>query len=164
MKKLVLVLMMAVMISGITYAQDANTKGTGENANTKETVSNSPHMEFDKVVHDYGTIVENSDGRCVFKITNTGREPLILTDIRSTCGCTVPRWERTPILPGQSSEIEVKYSTKRIGKIHKSVTVISNADNSPVSLKLKGEILKKGDKRLLENNVDQNSTPKANIK
>ncbi|MCK9301765.1 MAG: DUF1573 domain-containing protein, partial [Bacteroidales bacterium] len=110
MKKSIVFLFVMCLISTLTFAQEAN-----ESAN-----SHAPYMEFDKVVHDYGKIMENSDGECVFTVTNTGKEPLILTNAKSSCGCTVPSWSRTPILPGKSSEIKVKYSTKRIGQINKT--------------------------------------------
>jgi hypothetical protein len=165
MKKFFLVLTILVMSLGSTYAQDVRTANkvtdSKQSAQTVDDVkiSNAPYMEFDKTVHDYGKIAEKSDGRCTFVLTNTGKEPLILNNIRSTCGCTVPKWERSPILPGQSTEIEVKYSTNRIGKINKSVTVTSNAENSPVVLKITGEVVKGNPNKMLEKNVDPNSTP-----
>lgn len=101
---------------------------------------NAPVIEFDKVVHDYGVIDQHGDGKCEFKFTNTGKEPLILSNVRSSCGCTVPVWPRQPILPGQSDVIKVKYDTKRVGTINKSVQVYSNATKKTVVLKIKGKI------------------------
>ncbi|MCD4665566.1 MAG: DUF1573 domain-containing protein, partial [Bacteroidales bacterium] len=75
-----------------------------------------------------------------FKFTNDGKEPLILSNVRSSCGCTVPTWPRQPILPGQSDVIKVKYDTKRVGMINKSVHVYSNAKVATVTLKIKGKI------------------------
>ena len=103
----------------------------------------APDIKFDKTVHDYGTIQQHGDGKCEFTFTNAGKEPLILSNVRSSCGCTVPTWPREPILPGQKGVIKVKYDTKRIGTINKSVYVTSNAKVSPVSLKIKGKILAK---------------------
>jgi len=101
---------------------------------------NAPMIKFDKVVHNYGEINQHDDGKCEFKFTNTGKEPLILSNVRSSCGCTVPVWPRQPILPGQSDVINVKYDTKRIGIINKSVQVYSNATEKTVVLKIKGKI------------------------
>ena len=70
---------------------------------------NAPKIEFVKLVHDYGTIYKNGDGNCEFEFTNTGKEPLILTNVKSSCGCTVPKWPRQPILPGKTDVIKVKY-------------------------------------------------------
>lgn len=123
---------MIVAFSTISFAQEK----------AKDVNPHAPYMEFDKVVHDYGKIMENGDGTCVFTLTNTGKEPLILNDAKSTCGCTVPEWTKAPILPGKSTEIKVKYATNRVGQINKSVTITSNASNSPIVLRIKGEVLR----------------------
>lgn len=101
---------------------------------------NAPVIKFDKTVHDYGTMQQHGDGKCEFKFTNEGKEPLILSNVRSSCGCTVPTWPRQPVLPGQSEVIKVKYDTKRVGMINKSIHVYSNAKVSPLTLKIKGKI------------------------
>lgn len=105
--------------------------------------SNAPEISFEKLVHNYGTIHQNDDGNCEFKFKNKGKEPLILKNVASSCGCTVPRWPREPILPGQSASIKVKYDTKRLGTINKSITVISNSVKSTVVLSIKGKIIQK---------------------
>ncbi|MDD4141293.1 MAG: DUF1573 domain-containing protein [Bacteroidales bacterium] len=149
MKKIFLFITALVAVTVMANAQEADSK-------VKD--SHAPYMEFDKTVHDYGKIMENGDGTCSFTLTNTGKEPLILTDAKSTCGCTVPEWSKAPILPGQTSEITVKYSTKRIGQINKTITITSNASNSPLVLRIKGEVLQSKDE-MLQKNVDPASTP-----
>nr|NQU94151.1 DUF1573 domain-containing protein [Bacteroidota bacterium] len=104
---------------------------------------NAPEIAFDKTVHDYGTVQYQGDGKCEFNFTNTGKEPLILTNVRSSCGCTVPKWPREPILPGQSDVIYVEYKTNRVGKINKTITVQSNATTKNVVLRIKGQVVKK---------------------
>ena len=116
-------------------------------------------VEFEKLVHDYGEMEQHGNGKCEFKFTNTGKEPLILSNVRSSCGCTVPEWPRQPILPGQSDVIKVKYDTKRIGTINKSVHVYSNAKKSPISLKIKGKIHAKSQSQLPEKSVEKTATP-----
>ena len=106
---------------------------------------NAPVITFDKMVHDYGDMPQNGDGKCEFKFTNNGKEPLILSNVRSSCGCTIPQWPRQPILPGESETIKVKYDTKRIGIINKTITVYSNASESPVTLRIKGKVLATGE-------------------
>ena len=71
-----------------------------------------PTLEMDKTVHDYGEIKQNADGNCSFKFTNTGDAPLIISNAKGSCGCTVPVWPKEPIAPGETSEIKVKYDTK----------------------------------------------------
>ena len=97
-------------------------------------------ISFEKEVHDYGVMEQNGNGQCEFVFTNTGTEPLLITNARGSCGCTVPEWPREPIAPGASSAIKVKYDTKRIGLINKSVTITSNGETSTKIIRIKGEI------------------------
>ena len=71
---------------------------------------NAPVMEFETEVIDYGKIEQNADGVRVFKFKNTGKSPLIISRIQSSCGCTVPKKPEDPIMPGKDGEIEVKYA------------------------------------------------------
>lgn len=98
-------------------------------------------MEFKSETVDYGEIAKNSDGVRVFEFTNTGDQPLIITEVKSTCGCTVPKKPDGPIAPGESGTIEVKYATNRVGPIRKTITVTSNAVESPKAIKIKGKVL-----------------------
>jgi hypothetical protein len=100
-------------------------------------------IKFEKTVHDYGTIEQGSDGSFEFKFTNEGKTPLILNNVRSSCGCTVPSWTREPIQPGSGGSIKVVYNTASIGSFSKSVTVNSNAVNSSVLLQIKGNVVQK---------------------
>lgn len=86
---------------------------------------------IDKEVHDYGTIEQGANGECVFTITNTGTEPLIISMCKGSCGCTVPVCPQEPIAPGASASITVKYNTNNPGPINKTVTINSNASNTP---------------------------------
>ncbi len=98
---------------------------------------------------DYGQIAKGSDGTRVFEFTNTGDKPLVISDVKSSCGCTVPKKPDGPVAPGASSSIEVKYDTNRVGPIRKTITVHSNAKEPVVALKIKGEVLAEG-KSVLE--------------
>jgi hypothetical protein len=105
---------------------------------------NGPEITFKKDQHDYGQIYVNSDGSCTFEFTNTGNEPLILSQPRSSCGCTVPSWPRQPILPGESEKITVTYNTSKPGPINRTVTILSNASkNKSVVLRIKGSVVAK---------------------
>ncbi len=98
-------------------------------------------ISVDKDVHDYGTIENGANGVCVFTITNTGSDALIISSCKGSCGCTVPTWPKEPIAPGATAEISVKYDTKRPGPINKTVTISSNAVNSPRKVvRIKGEV------------------------
>ncbi len=87
-------------------------------------------IEFNKEVHDYGTIKNGADGSCTFEFKNTGDSPLIISNAKGSCGCTVPEWPKEPIAPGASGVIKVNYDTMRTGEINKSVTITSNAVNA----------------------------------
>ena len=102
---------------------------------------NAPTMTFESDVVDYGTIDQGADGVREFKFTNNGKEPLIISNARGSCGCTVPTWPKEPIKPGESSVIKVKYDTKRLGAINKSVTITSNASTPTKVVRIKGKII-----------------------
>jgi len=115
-------------------------------------------IEFKTDVIDYGTIEKGSDGVRIFEFTNTGNAPLIISKVKSTCGCTVPKKPDGPIMPGETGEISVKYDTNRVNPIRKTITVTSNADTPSVALKIKGLVvdsskenpLEKKDKSVME--------------
>jgi len=112
-----------------------------------------PKIEFKNDTVDYGTTTKEDDnGLRTFEFTNTGDAPLIITDVKSTCGCTVPTKPKDPIAPGKTGKIEVKYNMNP-GPIRKTITVMSNAVNVPdgtVALKLKGEVVKKDEVNILQ--------------
>ena len=100
-----------------------------------------PMISVDKDAHDYGTIKQGANGTCEFTVTNTGDQPLIITNCQGSCGCTVPKCEKAPIKPGEKSVITVKYDTNRVGPINKSVTISSNALNTPSKIvTIKGSV------------------------
>lgn len=133
MKKMILSLAFVTGMFAMAQAQDA--------VPVTATPTGNAIITMDKEVHDYGTIPFGGDGTCEFKVTNTGVDPLILSKCKGSCGCTVPKCDPNPILPGQSSIISVKYDTKRSGPINKSVTINSNASNEPVKvIRIKGTV------------------------
>ena len=99
-------------------------------------------MKFETSVVDYGTIEHNADGARKFVFTNTGDAPLIISNARGSCGCTVPTWPKEPIAPGATAEIGVKYATNRIGKFTKTITLTTNTTQKLKTLTIKGEVLK----------------------
>lgn len=128
----------AVFCLGISLSLQAQEPTTPSPAPVP--TGNEPEIKFEKVEHDYGNILKGDDGTCEFRFTNVGKTDLILTNVRSSCGCTVPSWPKESIAPGQSSVIKVKYNTQRIGLISKSITVESNAINNRVVLRIKGNV------------------------
>ena len=102
---------------------------------------------------DYGTVSKESDnGIRVFEFKNSGDAPLVIINVQSTCGCTVPTKPTEPIMPGKTGKIEVKYNMNP-GPIRKTITVESNATNYPngqIALKIKGEVIVKQEVNVLE--------------
>ena len=108
-------------------------------------------ITFEKTVIDYGTVDKGADGVRDFVFTNTGDAPLIISNVKSTCGCTIPKKPEKPILPGETEKIQVKYDTKRVGFIRKSITVTSNAASSPTTiLKIKGQVVDNNQQKGIE--------------
>jgi len=135
MKKIILIA--TLLVNAVVFAQDG------------------PKIEFkdkDNTI-DYGKVTKEEDsGLRVFEFTNTGNQPLLIKDVKSSCGCTVPSFSKDPIMPGKTGKIEVKYNMNP-GPIRKTITVESNAvnvDEGRVALKIKGEVIIKPVENLLE--------------
>lgn len=107
-------------------------------------------IKFKTEVIDYGEIAKGSDGVRQFEFTNTGDAPLIISRVYSSCGCTIPKKPEEPVAPGENGVIEVKYDTKRVGPIRKTITVYSNAEEATKAIKIKGTVLDPS-KSVLEN-------------
>ncbi len=108
----------------------------------QETPTDGPKIEFKEIEHNYGTIAKGGDGNCEFTFTNTGNEPLILSNVKASCGCTTPSWTKEPIMPGKTGSIKVRYNTNNVGGFNKTITVTSNAIDAPRTiLKIKGTVL-----------------------
>jgi hypothetical protein len=119
----------------------------GIGAQTKEEILKDftgPVFEFETEVIDYGEIAANSDGNRVFTFKNVGKSPLIISQVKGSCGCTVPTKPEKPIMPGETGEIKVKYATNRIGPFSKTVTITSNAYEDTKVLRIKGRVLESG--------------------
>jgi hypothetical protein len=102
---------------------------------------NAPEIKWESTDIDYGTINQDAEGGREFKFTNVGKSPLVISNCRGSCGCTVPTCPTQPVMPGQKGTIQVKYDTHRIGAFTKTVTVESNAKSSTETLKIHGNIL-----------------------
>lgn len=108
---------------------------------TEEVDPNGPIMTFETETIDYGTIEKASDGMRVFKFTNTGKAPLKIESVKSSCGCTIPSYPKEEIMPGESNQIEVKYNTNRAGRFSKSVSIYTNGSPKRAILRIKGNVI-----------------------
>ena len=130
-EKLIAILLISIVSFG-SFAQDKLAK-----------------IEFKETTIDYGTIEKGADGVRTFEFTNTGDAPLIISKVNSSCGCTVPKKPDGAIMPGEMGEIQVKYDTKRVMPIRKTITVLSNAETPTVALKIKGNVINPDNKSVL---------------
>ena len=134
MKKIAVLLFVGLLFQGVQ-------------GQTKEEILKDftgPVFEFENEVIDYGEIAANSDGNRVFKFKNIGKSPLIISQVKGSCGCTVPTKPEKPIMPGETGEIKVKYATNRIGPFSKTVTITSNAYEESTVIRIKGRVLEAG--------------------
>ena len=112
-----------------------------------------PKIEFKEETINYGEVYKGVDsGKRTFEFQNIGNEPLLIKDAKSSCGCTVPSFPKEPIAPGKTGIIEVQYNMNP-GPISKTITVETNAvnkENGMVALRIKGTVLVKEEKSVLE--------------
>lgn len=101
-------------------------------------------ISFMEESFDFGNVVEGSEAVHEFKFKNTGNAPIILSNVRASCGCTTPAWTREPVAPGQMGSIKASYNSKgRPGVFSKTITVTSNAAESSKTLMIKGMVTEK---------------------
>jgi hypothetical protein len=123
MKKYLIVAFLLMVVSSI-LAQEAKP--------TPAAKVDGPVLTLDKASHDFGTITQGDVVEKVFTFTNTGNQPLIITNVQTSCGCTTPEWPRNPIMPGGKGEIKVGFnSAGKMNRQDKKLPIISNAVNDP---------------------------------
>lgn len=133
--------MKKIFLSLIIISTGVFSSFSQEEINTNQDSKNMPEIYFEETTYNYGTIEQNSDGTCEFEFKNTGKEPLLLTNVRASCGCTTPTWPKNPIKKNRKGTIVVKYNTRIKGPFSKTIRVYSNAKTSPVTLTIKGKVV-----------------------
>ena len=111
----------------------------------QEALANMTTMSFDRMSHDYGKVPADSDNKTTFRVTNTGKKPLIIEKVSASCGCTTPSKPEKPIAPGKSDEIVVIFHPKetQLGQQNKTVTVIANTNPKMEVLNISAMVDKK---------------------
>ena len=103
-----------------------------------------PVLKFDAVDHDFGTINEGDKVEYVYTFTNAGVSDLVLSNVKASCGCTVPSYTQTPVKPGEKGEIKVTFdSSGKTGAQQKTVTVTSNTESGTDMLNFKANVTPK---------------------
>jgi len=101
-----------------------------------------PELSFDKLQHNFGKINQGESVSHQFVFSNTGEAELIINNAKGSCGCTVPKWPREPISPGESEEIKVTFNTAgKSGKQSKTITLVTNAIPNTIVLTIIADIL-----------------------
>ncbi len=98
-------------------------------------------VKFDRLTHDMGTIEQGVPQKVTFTLTNYADEPLILTRVKGSCGCTATEYSKDPIMPGEQTEIEATYNAKSLGAFSKTVTVQTNLQDEAIVLHIKGKVV-----------------------
>ncbi len=105
--------------------------------------SAKPEMKFDQEVYEFGDINQGDVVNHTFKFENSGKAPLLISNVSTTCGCTVPDWPRTPIAPGETGEIKVVFnSSGKLGTQNKVITIYANTEKGLAYVTLKGNVTK----------------------
>lgn len=147
MKKKVLPVLIAMSI--LTACSNSNKQIEDESATTTNTdererfsVDNTTTLSFDVTEHHFGKVFQNTDNMFVFKVSNTGNQPLVIESVDASCGCTVPQKPDEPIKPGQTGEIPVIFhpSLSQSGKMSKTITVKANTNPVITRLKITAEV------------------------
>lgn len=106
----------------------------------KQEAESVTSMKIDKEMHDFGKVTEGVENHCTFVVTNTGTKPLILSDVKASCGCTTPSKPEGPIAPGKSDKIEVGFKPNGRGVNEKTITITANTEPRITTLKVKADV------------------------
>ena len=101
-------------------------------------------IKFKAEKHDFGKIVEGTQAPYSFEFTNTGKTPVVISNVQPSCGCTTPEWTREPIMPGKTGKVTASYnSAGRPGNFNKTITVVNNGEVSQIILTILGSVVPK---------------------
>lgn len=99
-------------------------------------------ISFETTVHNFGDVNQGEKVEQIFKFKNSGNTPLVLQNVLTTCGCTVPEWPKDPIAPGAEGELKVIFdSTAKIGRQNKVITIRSNSKEGDFRLRISAMVL-----------------------
>ncbi len=127
-------LMILVLLAGFSVLQaQTSTPAT-------PTAPKDLGIEWEKKTHDFGEIPQNVPAKAEFLLTNTSDDPLILTNVKGSCGCTATGYSKDPIPPGETTTITATYNARRVGPFNKSVRVNTNRDAKTITLNIKGSV------------------------
>lgn len=148
MRNALLTLSLFSVLAFVSCKENASSKIKSDNvaeaAQRDEAGKQIPVMAFEKAEHDFGTIEQGTPQETIFKFTNTGNAPLIITNATSSCGCTVPDPPKDPIAPGDTGELVVKFNGSGQNQVTKTITVNANTEKGSELLRIKAFVNPKG--------------------
>ncbi len=150
MKRIFIAFSAIALVAFVSCKENATSKINASNvevaAERDAAAKNLPVMSFEKSEHDFGTIEQGAAQETIFAFTNTGNAPLIITNATSSCGCTVPEYPKnTPIAPGESGQLVVKFNGSGQNQVTKTITVSANTEKGSEILRIKAFVnLKNG--------------------
>ena len=141
MKKLLFI--GVVLMSVVSCTSDQGADAEERRAKYAEFVDEPTSIEFENDEYNFGTVVDGDMVKHTFKFTNTGDKNLVLFDVKTTCGCTVPEdWPKQPIPPGESGEVKVIFnSNNKVGAVNKSIRTEANTNPTVSAVTITGEVL-----------------------
>ncbi len=151
MKKVIITFTAVLLSTVLVSCKEANAVAKVNTTNVeqaqkrdKEISVGAPQIVFDREVHDFGIVEEGFVVETSFKVTNTGKTDLIITEAKASCGCTVPTWPKEPIKPGETGELQVKFNTSgKPNKQSKTVTLYTNTAKGRDEVKISGMVTPK---------------------
>lgn len=139
MKSLLTIFVLAALSFSATAQEAAKKEKTAKTAKTEKTAKQTQPITFKTLEINRPNIAYGADETFSFEFKNTGKTPIIISNVQTSCGCTTAEKPTEPIQPGKSSKISVKYDTKRVGDFTKTITVTTNV-GEPVVLTIKGKV------------------------
>jgi len=141
MKKLLFI--GVVLMSVVSCTSDQGADAEERRAKYAEFVDEPTSIEFENDEYNFSTVVDGDMVKHTFKFTNTGDKNLVLFDVKTTCGCTVPEdWPKQPIPPGESGEVKVIFnSNNKVGAVNKSIRIEANTNPTVSAVTITGEVL-----------------------
>lgn len=103
-------------------------------------VSNNASVLFEKIKHDFGEIPQKKEASVVFNFENNGEHPLVINNVKTSCGCAAPEWPKESVNPSEKGTITVTYDAEYPGRFNKTITVFYNGKGSPQQLTIKGQV------------------------
>lgn len=151
MKKIIILFAFIVSVSSLVSCGNSNATAKINKDNLSKAKNRDAEIKkgaasiaVDNKEYDFGTVNEGDIVEKTFKVTNSGKIDLVITDAKVTCGCTVPVWPKAPIKPGETKEVKVKFNTSgKRNRQRKDITLITNTKSGREILTLKGMVTPK---------------------